>query len=116
GAPRLVPVPGAVRDRRGDVEHEVQLEDRRELRVEDAVLVREPDRTEAVPQLCEHAAGVREGGLFPENADVPFHQLLHLDPDSGYGLLAALAAEQAVEDPGLFFPEGLPGRRAPGVA
>src|SRR5438552_13989595 len=80
------------------------------------VLVREADRAETVPQLREHAAGVREGGLLPEDADVPFHQLLHLDPDPGDGLLAALAAEQPIEDPGLFLPEGLPGRRAPRVA
>src|SRR5207253_8201346 len=98
------------------VQRAVQLEARRALRVEDAVFACEPDRPEVVPQLREHAAAVRQGGLLPETADVPFHQLLHLDPDPGDGLLAALAAEQPIEDPGLFFPEDIPGRRAPRVA
>src|SRR6266704_6892283 len=42
-ATRLPAVPRAVRDRRRDVEHEVELEDRRELRVEHPVFVRQAD-------------------------------------------------------------------------
>src|SRR6266702_2115364 len=48
-APRLPPVPRAVRDRRRDVEHEVEFEDGREFRVEHPVLVRKADVGEALP-------------------------------------------------------------------
>src|SRR2546425_2805421 len=70
-APRLPPVPRAVRDRRRDVEHEVELDDRREFRVEHPVFVREADVGEALPQLGELLACLGEAGLFPDAPAVP---------------------------------------------
>src|ERR1700704_3201676 len=99
-APRLVTVPRAVRNRQCDVEHEVQLEDGREFRVEDAVLVRQPDRGEPVPQLRQHAACVRQSRLLPEDPDISLHELLHLDAQPRDGLLRALPAQESVEDAG----------------
>src|SRR2546427_182506 len=87
----LVTIPRAVRDRHRDVEHEVELEDDRELRVEHAILVRESDGREAVPQLPQHAARIREGGFLSEDPHIALHELLHLDADPRDGLLAPLA-------------------------
>src|SRR6266705_4082529 len=101
-APRLPPVPRAVRDRRRDVEHEVELEDRREFRVEHAVLVRQADEGEAFAQARELPACIGEAGVFPEDPDVPVHELLHLHADPGERLLPALPAQEAVEDARLF--------------
>src|SRR6266540_212178 len=89
-ATRLPAVPRAVRDRRRDVEHEVELEDRRELRVEHAVLVRQADEGEAFAQVRELPACIGEAGVLPEDPDVPVHELLHLHADPGEGLLPAL--------------------------
>src|SRR6266540_236517 len=86
----LPPVPRAMRDRRRDVEHEVELEDRRELRVEHAVLVRQADEGEAFAQVRELPACIGEAGVLPEDPDVPVHELLHLHADPGEGLLPAL--------------------------
>src|SRR6266581_1355345 len=97
-APRLPPASRAVRDRRRDIEHEVELEDSGEFRVEDAVLVREADETEALAQLCELAACILQAGLVAEDPDVPLHELLHLDPDPGQVLLPALPPQESIED------------------
>src|SRR6266545_3497287 len=59
-APRLPAVPRAVRDRRRDVEHEVELEDRREFRVEHPVLVRQADVGEAIAQFGKLLARLDE--------------------------------------------------------
>src|SRR6266511_887576 len=66
-AARLPAVPRAVRDRRRDVEHEVELEDRREFRVEHPVFVREADVGEAFAQFGELLARLGEASLFPED-------------------------------------------------
>src|SRR5207247_7060004 len=92
-APGLAAIPRAVRDRQRNVEHEVQLEDGRQFRIKDAILVREPHRGESVPHLAQHAAGVREGGLLSEYPYVALHELLHLDPQTRDGLLRALPAQ-----------------------
>src|SRR5881396_452739 len=115
GATRLPSVQGAVRDGRRDIEHEVELEDAGHLRVEDAVLVRQPDAPEAVPQLGEFSARVGEAGFVPEDADVALHELLHLDPHAGQGLLPPLPAHQAVEDAGFLLPERFARGRSPGI-
>src|SRR6059058_1426164 len=115
GATRLPSVQGAVRDGRRDIEHEVELEDAGHLRVEDAVLVRQPDTPEAVPQLGEFSARVGEAGFVPEDADVALHELLHLDPHAGQGLLPPLPAHQAVEDAGFLLPERFARGRSPGI-
>src|SRR5881296_2533817 len=112
GAPRLPSVQGTVGDRGGDVEHEVEFEDPGHLSVEYAVLVRQADRGESVPQFGELSARVGEAGLVPEDPDVALHELLHLHAHSGEGLLPALATHQTVEDAGLLPPEGFP-RRGP---
>src|SRR2546428_9315210 len=106
GAPRFPSVQSAVGDRRRDVEHEVELEDPGHLRVKHTVLVRQADRGESVPQLGEISARVGEAGLVPEDPDVAFHELLHLHPHAGEGLLASLAAHESVEDTRLLPPEG----------
>src|SRR5213594_517314 len=106
GAPRLPSVQGTVGDRGRDVEHEVELEYPGHLRVEHAVLVRQTDGGESVPQLDEFSARVGEAGLVPEDPDVALHELLHLHPHTGEGLLPALATHEAVEDAGLLPPEG----------
>src|SRR3989475_6916987 len=111
-APRLPSVQGAVGDRGGDVEHEVEFEDPGHLRVEHAVLVRQTHGGESVPQFGELSARVGEAGLVPEDPDVALHELLHLHPHAGEGLLPALATHQAVEDAGLLPLEGFP-RRGP---
>src|SRR2546422_155248 len=106
GAPRFPSVQSAVGDRRRDVEHEVELEDPGHLRVEHTVLVRQADRGESVPQLGEISARVGEAGLVPEDPDVALHELLHLHPHAGEGLLASLATHESVEDTRLLPPEG----------
>src|SRR6266540_3990024 len=115
-APRLPAVPRAVRDRRRDVEHEVELEDRREFRVEHPVLVRQADVGEAIAQFGKLLARLDEAGLLPEDPDVPVHELLHLDADPGEGLLPALSPQEAVEDARLFRLEGRARRRGARVA
>src|SRR6266545_5751917 len=115
-AARLPAVPRAVRDRRRDVEHEVELEDRREFRVEHPVFVREADVGEAFAQFGELLARLGEASLFPEDPDVPVHELLHLHADPGEGLLPALSPQEAVEDARLFRLEGRARRRGARVA
>src|SRR3989475_3827064 len=105
-APRLPSVQGAVGDRGGDVEHEVEFEDPGHLRVEHAVLVRQADRGESVPQFGELSARIGEAGLVPEDPDVALHELLHLHAHAGEGLLPSLATHEAVEHTGLLPPEG----------
>src|SRR5256712_5055771 len=112
GAARLPSVQRAVGDRRRDVEHEVEFEHPGHLRVEDAVLVRHPDAPEAIPELGEFSARVREAGFVPEDPDVAFHELLHLDADARERLLPPLPAHQAVEDAGLLLPQRLSPRRS----
>src|SRR5881628_4117881 len=112
GAARLPSVPRAVGDRRRDVEHEVEFEHPGHLRVEDAVLVRHPDAPEAIPELGEFSARVREAGFVPEDPDVALHELLHLDADARQRLLPPLPAHQAVEDAGLLLPQRLSRRRS----
>src|SRR2546428_2510685 len=112
GPARLPSVQRAVGDRRRDVEHEVEFEHPGHLRVEDAVLVRHPDASEAIPELGEFSARVREAGFVPEDPNVALHELLHLDADAGERLLPPLPAHQAVEDAGLLLPQRLSRRRS----
>src|SRR6058998_133443 len=112
GPARLPSVQRAVGDRRRDVEHEVEFEHPGHLRVEDAVLVRHPDAPEAIPELGEFSARVREAGFVPEDPDVALHELLHLDADARQRLLPPLPAHQAVEDAGFLLPQRLWRRRS----
>src|SRR5881296_3441970 len=114
-AARLPSVQGTVGDRAGDVEHEVEFEDPGHLRVEYAVLVRQADRGESVPQFGELSARVGEAGLVPEDPDVALHELLHLHAHSGEGLLPALTTHEAVEHTGLLPPEGFSRRGSAGI-
>src|SRR5438093_3722937 len=113
--PRLPAIQGAVGDRRRHVEHEVEFEDPGHLRVEHAVLVRQTHGGESVPQFGELSTCISEAGLVPEDPDVALHELLHLHPHAGEGLLPALATHQAVEDAGLLPLEGFPRRGAAGI-
>src|SRR5256712_11876672 len=115
GAPRLPSVQGAVGDRGRDVEHEVEFEDPGHLRVEHAVLVRQTDGGESVPQLDEFSARVGEAGLVPEDPDVALHELLHLHPHTGEGLLPPLATHEAVENTALLPSEGFSRRGSAGI-
>src|SRR3989454_3500864 len=115
GAPRLPSVQGAVGDRGRDVEHEVELEDPGHLRVEHAVLVRQTDGGESVPQLGEFSARVGEAGLVPEDPDVALHELLHLHSHTGEGLLPPLATHEAVENTALLPSEGFSRRGSAGI-
>src|SRR3989441_9922670 len=108
---RLPAVQRAVSDRRGDVEHEVDLEEPRQFRVEHAVLVREADVGKSLPELRELAARVREARFVSEDPDVPLHPLLHLDADPREGLLPPFATQEAIEDPRLIAPKRFPGGR-----
>src|SRR5437867_8775950 len=108
GAPRLPSVQGAVRDGRRDIEHEVELEDPGHLRVEDAVLVRQPDAPEAVPQLGEFSARVGQAVLIPEDPNIALHELLHLAPHAGQGLLPPLPAHPAVDAAAFLLPSRFP--------
>src|SRR2546427_820987 len=107
GAARLPSVQRAVGDRRRDIEHEVEFEHPGHLRVEDPVLVRHPDAREAVAELGELPARVREAGFLPEDPDVTVHELLHLDADARERLLPPLPAHEAIEDAGLLLPQRL---------
>src|SRR6266540_975135 len=115
-AARLPPVPRAVRDRRCDVEHEVELEDRREFCVEHPVLVRQADVGESFAQLGELLARLDEVRLFPEDPDGQVHELLHLDADPGEGLLPSLSRKEAVEHARLFCLESRARRRSARIA
>src|SRR5256712_5699721 len=108
---RLAAVQRAVSDCRGDVEHEVDLEEPRQFRVEHAVLVREADVGKSLPELRELAARVREARFVSEDPDVPLHPLLHFDADPREGLLPPLPAQEAIEHPRLLAPKPLPGGR-----
>src|SRR5207245_4514724 len=105
----------AVGDPRRDVEHEVEFEHPGHLRVEDAVLVRHPDAAEAIAELGELSARVREAGFVPEDPDVALHELLHLDADARERLLPPLPAHQAVEHAGLLLPQRLARGRSPRI-
>src|SRR3989441_7844581 len=111
---RLPAVQRAVSDCRGDVEHEVDLEEPRQFRVEHAVLVREADVGKSLPELRELAARVREARFVSEDPDTPLHPLLHLAADPPEGLLPPFATQEAIEDPRLLapqrFPRGRPAR------
>src|SRR2546428_3968194 len=98
-------------DRRGDVKHEVDLEESRQFRVEHVVLVGEADVRKPLPELRELAARVREARFVSEDPDVPLHPLLHLDADPREGLLPPLPAQEATEHPRLLTPKRLPGGR-----
>src|SRR5256712_3923431 len=108
---RLPAVQRAVSDRRGDVEHEVDLEEPRQFRVEHAVLVREADVGKSLPEPRKLAAPVREARFVSEDPDVPLHPLLHLDADPREGLLPPFATQEAIEDPRLLAPKRFPGGR-----
>src|SRR6266540_1750479 len=105
-----------LRDRRRDVEHEIELEDPGQFGVEHPVLVRQADVGEAFAQFGELLARLDEAGLLPEDPDVPVHELLHLDADPGEGLLPALSPQEAVEDARLFRLEGRARRRGARIA
>src|SRR3989441_6395500 len=98
-------------DRRSDVEHEVDLEESRQFRVEHAVLVREADVRKPLPELRELAARVRETRFVSEDPDVPLPPLLPLDADPREGLLPPLSTQEAIEHPRLLTPKRLPGGR-----
>src|SRR5439155_10544907 len=51
----------------------------------------------------------------PEDPDIALHELLHLDPHAGQGLLPALPAHQAVKDAGFLLPERFARGRSPGI-
>src|SRR2546427_10912145 len=94
--PRLPAIQGAVGDRRRHLEHEVEFEDPGHLRVEHAVLVRQTHGGESVPQFGELSTCIGEAGPVPEDPDAALHELLHLHPHAGEGLLPALATHQTV--------------------
>src|SRR3989442_4986533 len=108
---RLPTVQRAMGDRRSDVEHEVDLEESRQFRVEHMVLVGEADVRKPLPELRELAARVREARFVSEDPDIPLHPLLHLDADPREGLLPPLSTQEAIEHPRLLTPKRLPGGR-----
>src|SRR5437667_8115716 len=94
---RLPAVQRAMGDRRSDVEHEVDLEESRQFRIEHVVLVGEADVRKPLPELRELAARVREALFVSEDPDVPLHPLLHLDAAPREGLLPPLPAQYATD-------------------
>src|SRR3989442_3591821 len=108
---RLPAVQRAMGDRRGDVKHEVDLEESRQFPVEHVVLVGEADVRKPLPELRELAARVPEARFVSEDPDVPLHPLLHLDADPREGLLPPLSTQEAIKHPRLLTPKRLPGGR-----
>src|SRR2546426_4568385 len=96
----LPPQEGRVRDRLREVEHEVQLQGRGELRVEERVFVPHADPLPPSPELPDAREGLLQRLSAPVDPDVLLHRVLHLPADLREAL-PAVSLQDPSEDAGL---------------
>src|SRR5438445_868615 len=105
GAARFLPCECRERDRRCDLEHEVQLQRGHDLGVEGAARVLDLDLLEAFTQAAQVARQTREPVSRSKHPRPGIHLLLHLLADYADALVAALLLEIGGLHPARLVPE-----------